>query len=168
MASKKTRKIGQIGARADKEKHKAQRATSSGRKRKVTGLPAGSRHSAADNASGTEMKVQKDPRLGSKKPIALVKAELSTTPKPLPKPRFHSPQAELDALENDGQLQALLDRLDAGKAISSSEQKYVEDKMARHQILCELLGLDLEQDDADDDDDPMNKLDARYLDDYKS
>ena len=38
--------------------------------------------------------------------------------------------------------------------------------MARHRILCDLLGI-VEDDDEDDDMDPFNDLDAINIDDFK-
>ena len=60
----------------------------------------------------------------------------------------------------------LLDKLDDGIAISKAEQAYVEEKMARHRIICDLLGI-TDSDDEEEDEDPMKHLDAISMDEFK-
>ena len=79
--------------------------------------------------------------------------------------KYATPADELAALEADNRLSDLLDKLDEGQAISKAEQQYVDDKMARHRILCDLLGI--AESDDEDDDDPMDSLDAMSMDEFK-
>ncbi len=107
--------------------------------------------------------VNKDPRHGSKKPIQLVKA---VTPTPEQKKKYATPAQELAALEADQRLSDLLDKLDNDQSLSREQQAYVDEKMARHRILCDLLGI-VEDDDEDDDIDPFADLDAININDFK-
>ena len=156
---KKSRKVGIIGVRKNPDHV---HSTSQGRVKKHKGKAPGSRHNvdkkSADNASSN---VKKDPRLGSKKPISLIK---STTAN-IEKRKFATPAQELAAVEADERLANLLDKLEAGQSITKEQQHYVETKMARHKALCELMGIsdDEEEDDIDD----FDALDALKLDDYE-
>lgn len=161
--SKKTRKVGLIGVRKDPN-HK--RPEKDPRAKKHSGRPAGSRNNV-ESATKKEQTVKqsKDPRIGSKKPIALVKSPSPVVAKPMRK--YATPAQELAALEADDRLATLLDKLDDGHKLSAEDQAYVDAKMARHRILCDLLSITEEDDEDDDTDDPFDKLDAYKLDDYK-
>lgn len=162
--SKKTRKIGQIGVRKSDSAPKKKR-TEIAKPKKKTGRPAGSRHNVENTkpSQPTDAKRQ-DPRIGSKKPVALIVAE--TPQKVARKKTFFSPAQELEAIENDTRLQDLLDQQDAGKTLTKEQQQYVDSKLARHSVLCELLGIE-DEDDNDDDDELLDELDTRHLDQYK-
>jgi ribosome assembly protein YihI (activator of Der GTPase) len=69
-------------------------------------------------------KQQQDPRIGSKKPIPLGVTENPGTKQHKPKSEkpMLSPQAELDLLENDERLDALLERLEEGGTLNAEEQ----------------------------------------------
>ena len=92
--------------------------------------------------------------------MALIKAPTKAEVK-----KYATPAEELAVLEADTRLSALLDKLDDDKPISAEEQRYVDEKMARHRILCDLLGI-VEEDD-DDDEDPFSGLNAISLDEFK-
>ncbi|GGF64605.1 Der GTPase-activating protein YihI [Alteromonas lipolytica] len=159
--SRKSRKVGLIGVRKDPD---FVHSTSSGRVKKHKGKAPGSRHNVEQKkADKTTVSVNKDPRHGSKKPVPLVKAAAATTN--IEKRKYATPAEELAAIEADDRLASLLDKLDAGKAISKEQQQYVETKMARHKILCELMGISDEE--KEDDIDDFAALDALKLDDYE-
>jgi uncharacterized protein len=143
---KKTRKIGQIGVRKSPDfKHKVVES----KVKKGVGKPSGSRNNAAKIASTNQhTKINKDPRLGSKKPIDLyAKAEDLSAIK-IKKPRYFSPEQELAAIEDDTKLARLIEQLDAGESLDNANQRYVDTKLARHQELCRMLGIADEEEDT--------------------
>lgn len=95
----------------------------------------------------------KDPRIGSKTPVALV-VEAKAKAKPQPKPKAEatprlSPEEELAKLENDERLDALLDRLDDGATLNAEDRAYVEQTLDRIDALMAQLGIELgDEDDA--------------------
>ncbi len=52
-----------------------------------------------------------------------------------------SPQAELELLENDERLDALLERLEEGGTLNAEEQSWVDAKLDRIDELMQQLGL---------------------------
>ncbi|MDF7670274.1 Der GTPase-activating protein YihI [Orbaceae bacterium ESL0721] len=131
------------------------------RKRKHKGLPSGSRFNTDDNSrSQSSAKAVLDPRVGSKKPIALV-ATKPVTSKPVttnvtpvpnkstsaPKPKL-TPEEELSQLESDPQLDSLLDLVEQGGELTAEQQTYLDSKLDRIDILMKQLGYD--EDGADD------------------
>ena len=146
---KKSRKVGQIGKPKPKSFTRHSDEHSSVRKKSTLGNRPGSRHSAPQTSTKPNtVTVKVDPRLGSKKPIPLC---LQPNPDTAPsKPRHFSPQQELDVIENDQRLSQLLERVELGEDLSDEEADYFETKMARHAQLCELLGIDSEQEDDPD------------------
>lgn len=125
------------------------------RQKKHRGRSAGSRASGGEATSGRGQAQQKDPRIGSKKPI-----ELGVTATPVTRQQklksekpMLSPQAELDLLENDERLDALLERLEEGKTLSSEEQTWVDEKLDRIDELMQQLGLSYDDDEEDEEED---------------
>ena len=59
-------------------------------------------------------------------------------------------EQELDMLENDAQLNVLLDRLDNGESLGAGLQKYVDEKLARIEVLMKQLGIYVEDDSEDE------------------
>lgn len=133
-------------------------------KKKGAGLKSGNRNSmqqANVNQDPVANKAKKDPRLGSKKPIALLpeaKPELLpvAAPAPLPKvqlkaakPETLSPEQELLQLENDPKLQQLLERVERDELLTGKDAKYFNRQTARISELMTLLGLDDEEPAAD-------------------
>ena len=165
---KKSRKVGLIGVRKDPDYKPAKKNSDRVRKPKK-GNPAGNRHNVASTSkrSGNSSPQQTDPRHGSKKPVQLVKSESPSGPVKPQQRKFATPTEELAALEADQRLASLLDKLDEGQSLNREQQAYVDEKVARHGQLCEMLGIDLEEDESDDDNDPLDSLDAINIDDYK-
>ncbi|WP_312240797.1 Der GTPase-activating protein YihI [Pantoea sp.] len=127
------------------------------RDKKHRGHASGSRaHPEAQSQNKRGDAKAKDPRIGSKKPIPLV-AEGQSVKKPAaqPKPATQpkkaalSPAEELETLENDQRLDALLDRLENGDALSAEDQAWLDETLDRIDVLMEELGIQLD-DDADD------------------
>lgn len=63
-----------------------------------------------------------------------------------------TPQAELDMLENDERLDALLERLEEGESLSAEEQTWVNEKLDRIDALMEQLGIAYDDDEEDEED----------------
>lgn len=112
--------------------------------KKHSGHPAGSRHSLSKSKSSPTPAIKKDPRIGSKKPIPLLTGE---SQKPIK--RYFSPMHELRAIEEDPRLDSLLTSLERGETLSAEESDYVETKLARHAELCDMLGIDPQQEEED-------------------
>ena len=81
---------------------------------------------------------------------------------------------ELDAIEQDERLLAIIAKQDDEIDLSENEVDYFNDKMDRHQELREALGLDDDEEDYDDEDDSnassgdvWDKLDNSDLSDFK-
>jgi uncharacterized protein len=121
---------------------------------KRKGLKAGSRQQA-EQASNKNGKQAKDPRIGSRKPVALIVEEKSgkpVAPKPVKEKKLvMTPEQELAAIENDDRLNDLLDRLDAGETLEAAEQTWVDQRVDRYQELMDELGIIDNDDDEDDD-----------------
>ena len=126
------------------------------RDKKHRGHAAGSRANPEKQAAGkSQARDSQDPRLGSKKPIALVaEGQTSVVKKTTPKPKVEKVrltlQEELAKLENDERLDTLLDRLESGETLSGEEQAWLDETLDRIDELMETLGIALD-DDADDD-----------------
>lgn len=166
--SKKSRKVGRIGTPSvSKEERKRSRPLPvEGKSKKTKGNPSGSRHSAVAISTSPKLaQQQSDPRIGSKKPISLV---ADTTSVKGNKPVYFTPTQELAALENDPRLSKLLDQLDEGETLSKADQQFVDEKLSRHKILCDLLGI---KDDAEEEDslpdDPFERLNAIDINKFK-
>ena len=134
------------------------------RDKKHRGHAPGSRASGREGASGSNtQKQQKDPRIGSKKPIALgvTDAPVVKQHKPKSEKPMLSPQAELDMLENDERLDALLERLEEGETLTAEEQTWVDAKLDRIDELMQQLGLSY--DDEEEDEEEEGKEDMMRL-----
>lgn len=167
--TKKTRKVGLIGVRKDPDFKPGQNKDAKKQKpKKHKGKPAGNRHNVEQKSSGSSSpRKTQDPRIGSKKPIDLTPPSSSPVAKTQAR-KYANPAEELAALEADTRLAALLDKLDEGEKVTRAEQAYVDEKMARHRIVCDLLGIaDIDDDEEQADDDPLDNLDAIDIDDYK-
>lgn len=163
---KKSRKIGQIGVR--KQDARPEKQSPNIRKKKAPkGQKSGTRNSLLEENSvlsdGTAGSAKKDPKLGSKKKIELVKSVVADKPKKA-KPQIDkkpevkltkvaqqqiAPEQELEALENDEMLIDLAERVEAGELLTGKDAKYFNKNMARYDELCELLGIEDEEDDTD-------------------
>ena len=121
--------------------------------KKHRGNAAGSRANGTGGASGgNKQKQQQDPRIGSKKPIALgvTDAPVIKQPKPKSEKPMLSPQAELDMLESDERLDALLERLENDETLSAEDQKWVDAKLDRIDELMQQLGLSYDDDEEEE------------------
>ncbi len=158
---KKSRKIPSNGpVRLSQDKLKEIRALKEQRVKKHKGAKPGSRNAvdALEQETKSSNPQNKDKRVGSKKPVPLVAkapepvVELKRNLKPqvelvkVTEPEL-SPAQELEALENDERLLKLVERHEQGEMLTGKDAKYFNSRIARHQELCELLGI---EDDADD------------------
>ncbi|RUO23171.1 hypothetical protein CWE08_00510 [Aliidiomarina iranensis] len=142
---KKTRKSGPLALRkADRkpEDNVSSNKAKENSKAKGKGKAAGSRYgvqakSQQERAAGE----LKDPRHGSKKAVPLE----------VPKKAL-APEQELRALENDARLQGLLDRVEDGDVLNKVDQAWLDMQLARYQELAELLGIDLDAEEDEEDD----------------
>ncbi|WP_261816423.1 Der GTPase-activating protein YihI [Vibrio gallicus] len=108
------------------------------KEKKRKGLKTGNRHSEASTKRDITGREIRDPRIGSKKKIQLVVEKAS---KATPTQRKLNAQQELDALENDAQLNVLLDRIDNGESLGAGLQSYVDEKLDRIEVLMKQVGL---------------------------
>ncbi|MER2491141.1 Der GTPase-activating protein YihI [Catenovulum sediminis] len=156
---KKSRKIGPLAKSKSETSRSIKPQASAKHKRK--GQKPGSRHSVSEYNTAEQSTTQKDPRLGSKKPI-----DLSATDKPKTEIKDVSPQikitknkpqedqsdnwwTELEEIEQNDELQALLNRLDQGEDLTAHELAFFNKKMARHAWLAEKLGIEeIDEDEA--------------------
>ncbi|CAM4065426.1 Der GTPase-activating protein YihI [Pseudoalteromonas byunsanensis] len=168
---KKTRKVASNGTpRVSKEKLKELRAIKEQRVKKTKGAKPGSRNAQEAKVSNEQAtgKGAKDQRVGSKKPVPLVAQTAELPQEPVMKRHLQpqvelkkvkpqlSPEQELEQLENDERLMSLLERHERGELLTGKDAKYFNRSVARHQELCELLGLDDEFEEQDMiDDDPL-------------
>lgn len=61
-------------------------------------------------------------------------------------------ELHLDLLENDERLDALLERLEKGEALSAEEQTWVDAKLDRIDALMQELGLSYDDDEDEEED----------------
>ncbi|SFD22889.1 Der GTPase-activating protein YihI [Pseudoalteromonas denitrificans] len=164
--------------RLSKEKLQEERALKNHRPKKLKGNKPGTRNAIDENVgnSNINQNVKKPKGMGSKKPIDLTpgnKPKVTTKPEPVMnrdlKPAAElkkapivslSPEQELEQLENDQRLLDLIDRHESGELLTGKDAKYFNVKVERHQALCELLGLD---DDEDEFDAPEESKIDQYL-----
>ena len=142
------------------------------RDNKRRGRKAGSRANPdaakEQNAAGGK---KADPRIGSKKAVPLVvetvfnnatKAKKAAKPQAEAKPQL-PPEEELTQLENDPRLDSLLDKLDDGETLSAEDQSYVDQTLDRIDVLMELLGIELGDEDDEVDEEEEKKEDMMQL-----
>lgn len=127
------------------------------RQKKHRGNVSGSRGnvSAGSQDGNGSSRQQKDPRIGSKKPIALGVTDAPVKPKqPQHKPKSEkpmlTPQAELDLLENDERLDGLLERMEAGETLAKEDRQWVNEKLDRIDSLMQQLGLSYDDDEPEE------------------
>ncbi|MBD9554563.1 Der GTPase-activating protein YihI [Pantoea eucalypti] len=128
------------------------------RDKKHRGHASGSRANpaASESNGGSQANNVKDPRIGSKKPVALIADGKTAAVKPkksVEKPAAEkkarlTPEEELAKLENDERLDALLDRLENGETLSAEDQGWLDASLDRIDELMEQLGIVM--DDAED------------------
>jgi len=123
------------------------------RDKKHRGHAAGSRASGSgESGASAKNKQQKDPRIGSKTPVPLgvTNAPVTRQHKPKSEKPMLSPQAELDLLENDERLDALLERLEEGETLNAEEQSWVDAKLDRIDELMQKLGLSYDDEEEEE------------------
>ncbi|QWA11186.1 Der GTPase-activating protein YihI [Sodalis ligni] len=124
------------------------------RQEKRRGLAAGSRSQEGNKNGGrSATSANADPRIGSKKPVPLIASGAvakPAAPKVIIPAEVLSPQAELDSLENDTRLDALLIRLEQDEILSAEEQAYVDEKLDRIDQLMTELGIELDDEDEEE------------------
>ena len=159
-SSSNSRSKGHAKARRKTREELDQEARDRKRQKKHRGLAAGSRATGSDGASGGgNQNKHKDPRIGSKTPIALgVTEKVTKQHKPKSEKPMLSPQAELDLLETDERLDALLERLEAGETLSAEEQSWVDVKLDRIDELIQKLGLSYDDDEEEEEDEKQEDM----------
>ncbi|MEL0647262.1 Der GTPase-activating protein YihI [Pseudoalteromonas agarivorans] len=168
--TKKSRKSPSNGpVRLSQDKLKEMRALKEQRVKKTKGAKPGSRNAPEllDNDSQKGGYTPKDKRVGSKKAVPLIatapepKVEMKRNLKPtvelkkVTEPEI-TPEQELEALENDERLLKLVERHEKGEMLTGKDAKYFNSRIARHQALCKILGIEDEdegefEDDFEDD-----------------
>lgn len=130
------------------------------REKKHRGHAAGSRASGGTSGAFANNKQQKDPRIGSKKPVPLgvTDAPVTRQHKPKSEKPMLSPQAELDLLENDERLDALLERLEEGETLNAEEQSWVDAKLDRIDELMQKLGLSYDDEDEEEEEEKQEDM----------
>jgi ribosome assembly protein YihI (activator of Der GTPase) len=164
--TKKSRKSPANGpVRLSQDKLKEMRALKEQRVKKTKGAKPCSRNAPdlLDSESQNSNHAPKDKRVGSKKPVPLIatapepKVEMKRNLKPtielkkVIEPEF-TPEQELEALENDERLLKLVERHEKGEMLTGKDAKYFNSRIARHQALCEILGIEDEDEDEFEDD----------------
>lgn len=181
--SKKSRKpgVGSSGLPKPKVDKKTLAQMSDKRPKKKNGKTAGNRQQEAKTNKGEPQQnaQARDPRLGSKKPIVLVKesakqpATLTNKPKkekPIAAIRKVEPsdslQQRLIAIEEDEYLLAIIAKQEDEIVLSEEEIEYFNNLMDEHAKISDILGLDEEESDEEkprndlSEDDLWNKLDS--------
>uniref|UniRef100_UPI003BA01CF6 Der GTPase-activating protein YihI n=1 Tax=Aeromonas jandaei TaxID=650 RepID=UPI003BA01CF6 len=129
---------------------------------KRKGLKAGSRQQVEQQKGKSAGKQAKDPRIGSRKPVALIveeKGTKSTVSKAVKEKKLvMTPEQELASIENDDRLNDLLDRLDAGETLEAAEQAWVDQRVDRYQELMDELGI-IDNDDDEETDEAFEESD---------
>ena len=158
--SKKTRNPGTASSGLKKSDKDALAVVKEKRVRKKTGNKAGTRQNTkniTDELNNSNL--AKDPRIGSKKPIELIKTVKTAAPKEkkVSKPaeiaqvRTITTQEpdlneEMLRIEEDEKLQEILGKQEEELALSEEEVNYFNKLMDRHQVIREELGLDDDED----------------------
>ena len=159
--NKKSRKPGVGSSGTPKETTKTVTTPAAKRPKKFKGKEAGNRQKeAAQTTNKSQQQTNKDPRLGSKKPIVLGKASSAKQPIAKKKKADSAVAAirtaeptidntlleELEAIEQDERLLSILNKQEDELELSESEVDYFNEKMERHQVITDELGLTDEED----------------------
>lgn len=136
------------------------------KQKKKRGHVAGSRYQdRTDTQNSNHSLMEKDPRIGSKKPISLLidakeeKDSNSNKPKiSMVEKSILSPEEELTLLENDERLATLLTHLEEGKTLAKQEMAYVDRQLERIDCLLKIVGIELDGKEDDDKPDDIMRL----------
>lgn len=137
------------------------------RQKKHRGLASGSRAQEGNGGGGrSASSASTDPRIGSKKPVPLIADGAVGRPAPakviIPE-EVIAPEAELESLENDPRLDALLIKIEQDDELTAEEQAYVDEKLDRIDQLMTMLGIDLGDEDDDEEEDEPKQEDILQL-----
>lgn len=177
--TKKSRKIGQIGVRKSNEPRrpsKAETGEPTAKSNKHKGNKSGTRQQLAESVLQNARKAKVDPKVGSKKPINLDAYKSGSKNNVIAEKQsevsYKSPQEELEAIENNLELETLLEK-QVEHDLTKAEQAFVSKMTTRYRDLCVLLGIDTDdsaedsETDSEFKDDPFAQLDAIKIDDFK-
>lgn len=177
---KKSRKPGVAPISANKEERKKLKEPSEKRVKKKHGKVPGNRQkeAAAKIEQQPQSQQAKDPRIGSKKPIVLTKntAEKQTDKTPISKKKVQSTpiaairkvdtqasdREELLAIESDPQVLEIIEKQEDEIALTESEINYFNEKMDRHHVLREKLGITDDEEEVTDEKDSIDNEDALW------
>ena len=144
--------------------------------KKKTGLKSGNKQQVAvKKQKQPTNKTAKDPRIGSKTPIVLIKETPKQAPttskssinqsaiaaiKKAPEPMSLAEQ--LAAIENDERLWSITEQQENGQELSQTDVDYYNQQMDEYQRISEQLGADQDNDEAqesaqDNDDDSLSE-----------
>ncbi|WP_448213999.1 Der GTPase-activating protein YihI [Colwellia sp. MEBiC06753] len=181
---KKSRKPG-VGSSGALKVDKTQLFSSKDKKpKKKTGNAAGNRQqeAKANKTNSNTGNVNKDPRIGSKKPIVLVKESAAPEKKKASAGRKQSGIAgirvieqapsiaqQLAAIEADERLQLILSKQEQDEALTAEEIDYYNQLMDEYETLSEQLPPEDETEisEVEDDDALWDKLDKTNFSDYE-
>lgn len=120
--------------------------------RKKVGNQPGSRQQVANQQENGSQAQNKDPRLGSKKPIALTPLKTANKPvkkqsaKPMPSlvkvPLQPSLQEQLNNIEQDPLLLEIIEKQEQDMPLTEAEVNHYNNLMEEHESITEKLGLD--------------------------
>lgn len=157
---KKSRKAPSSAPQQAPRTPKSERVSST--KKRDTGNKSGSRQNPGKDKQGSSgQKANKDPRHGSKKPIALQLAPQAKAEPKVAKPKQPklSDEQLLLQLEEDPRLNQLLDRLEEGRVLGAEDQRWLDEQLATIEALMDKLGIsDFDEADVDYDDDDEEAL----------
>lgn len=137
------------------------------RDKKHRGHASGSRaNPQTQSNNGKQSAAAKDPRIGSKKPVALIADEKAApakaknvAAKPAREKKVSlTPEEELAQLENSERLDALLDRLEKGETLSSEDQGWLDVTLDRIDELMEQLGIEMDEEEDLEAEEDMYRL----------
>ena len=104
-------------------------------KKKGKGLSSGNRNAAGKNVPEVKSHLVVDEKVGSKKKVPLINEEPNDT-------SFRDAEIRLVQLENDPRLNQLLDKVENGASLHSSDKKWMDQQLSEVESLLEFLGLD--------------------------
>lgn len=155
-SSSNSRSKGHAKARRKTREELDQEARDRKRQKKRRGHAPGSRAAGGNTSSGSKgQNAPKDPRIGI--PLGVTE-KVTKQHKPKSEKPMLSPQAELELLETDERLDALLERLEAGETLSAEEQSWVDAKLDRIDELMQKLGLSYDDDEEEEEDEKQEDM----------
>ncbi|MFM2480699.1 Der GTPase-activating protein YihI [Celerinatantimonas sp. YJH-8] len=174
---KKSRKGGLLAPRKNAD-FKADRELPVDKVKKGKGKPSGSRQlgtSTDQSGKASRQSANHDRRIGSKKPVQLVAAGSLATQavikpskvKAVEEPTLSKAQ-QLEQLETDPRLVALLDKADDGLELTLQEQQWLDATLDKISQLMDELGLSEDEDDEDESDENWDHFESDDLEQWLS